>query len=414
MQRYSAWSLARHALGGHRGWRPVWRDAAPKPSYDVVVIGAGGHGLATAYYLAAQHGVRDVAVLEKGWIGSGSSGRNTQVVRSNYFYPASARFYEHSLRLYEKLTRELDFNIMLSQRGIVTLASSRHELEHTRRWANAVALNGVDSRMLSREDLRRLMPHLDLDARLPVVGGFVQPRGGIARHDAVVWAFARAADAGGADLVQGCEVRGFEMDGNRITGVETSRGRIGAGKVVMTVAGHASHLARLAGFRLPITTMNLQAYVTEPVDPVLDTVVLSPAIHVYVGQTDRGELCFGGGADVHTSYSQRGSLPVMEDVVTALVELFPSWSRLRLMRQWAGLVDISPDTSPILGKSPVDNLYIDCGFGTGGYKSIPAAGETMAWTVVHDRPHDLIAPFALDRFERGAFVDEGAAAGVAH
>jgi len=414
MQRYSFWSLARHALSGHRNWRPLWRDAEPKPGYDVVILGGGGHGLAIAYYLATKYGIRDVAVLEKSWLGSGGTGRNTQVTRSNYFYPASARFYDHSLRLWETLSRDLNFNVMLSQRGIVTVASSRHELEHTRRWANAVALNGVDAEMLSREDLAKLMPDLNLDARLPIVGGFIQPRGGTARHDAVAWAFARAADSAGADLIQGCEAQGFAMDRGRISAVLTNRGAIRAGRVVMAVAGHSSEVARMAGLRLPLISMTLQAMVTEPVEPRLDTVVLSPAIHVYASQTDRGELLFGGGADVHNSYWQRGSLSTMEDVITALVELFPTYSRLRLMRQWGGIVDIAPDTSPILGKSPIDNFYLDCGFGTGGFKSIPAAGDTLAYTVANDRAHPLIEPFGLERFERGALVDEGAAAGVAH
>lgn len=392
----------------------MWRSPEPKRAYDVVIIGGGGHGLATAYFLAHQYGVRNVAVLEKGWLGGGNSGRNTQVSRSNYFYPESTRFFDHSLRLYETLSRDLNFNIMFSQRGVVSVASSSHELQLARRWANAIYLNGIDAEMLSPAQIKRLMPDINLHARLPIVGGFIQRRGGISRHDAVNWGFARAADALGVDLIQGCEVKAFEWSGERLGSVVTNRGTIEAGKIAMTVAGHSSQIARLAGFRLPLTSMTLQAMVTEPVKPVLDTVMMSPAIHVYASQSDRGELVIGGGADVYHSYMQRGSLATTEAVVAALVELFPSYSRLRLMRQWGGIVDISPDTSPIIGKTPIENLYISCGWGTGGYKAIPAGGDTLAHTIVNDAPHPLIESFSLARFSRAALVDEGAAAGVDH
>ena len=388
----------------------------PKPasSYDVVLVGGGGHGLATAYYLAKNHGIGRVAVLEKGYIGGGNSGRNTQVVRSNYFHPESSAFYERSLQLYEGLSRQLNFNLMLSQRGILTLAHSPHELEGQRRWTNAIRLNGVDSDMLGREEIRRLVPRLNLDSHYPVVGGFIQRRGGIARHDAVVWGFARAASRLGVDLVQGCEVTGLKLKGGRILGVQTNLGTIHAGKVGLAAAGHSSTLAAMAGFRLPLASMALQALVTEPIKPALDTVVLSAAIHMYVSQSDRGEIVLGGGADVHNSYAQRGSLAPLEANVRALLELFPSFGRLKMMRQWAGVVDITPDTSPIVGHTPVQNLYLNCGWGTGGYKAIPAGGETFAHCIAHDTPHPLAAPFSLERFHNGALIDEGAAAGVAH
>jgi sarcosine oxidase subunit beta len=303
---------------------------------------------------------------------------------------------------------------MLSQRGILTLAHSRHDLEAQRRWVNAIRLNGVDSDLLTREEIAERVPLLNLDSHFPVVGGFIQERGGISRHDAVNWGYARAAAALGVDLVQQCAVTGFVKDGERVTGVVTSRGTVTAGRIVLSVSGHSTELAARAGLRLPLNSMALQAMVSEPIKPCLDTVVLSPAVHVYVSQSDRGELVIGGGADVYASYAQRGSLPVTEDVVAALIELFPAFSRLKLMRQWAGIVDISPDTSPIMGLTPVRDLYVNCGWGTGGYKAIPAGGETMAWTVANERPHPLIASFGLERFERGALVDEGAAAGVAH
>ncbi len=414
MQRYSFLALARHAVNGHRRWPRAIRAAELQPGYDAVVVGGGGHGLATAYFLAKDHGIRRIAVLEKGAIGHGNSGRNTQVTRSDYFHLSSSRFFERSLKLYEGLSRELNYNIMLSQRGKITLAHSPHELEFLRRSVNAIRMNGVDSELLLPEDLKRIEPALNFASRYPIEGGAVQWRGGISRHDAVVWAFARAASALGVDIVQGCEVTGFRIEGGRVRGVETTRGSVTAAKVCLAVAGHSSVLAAYAGVKLPLNSVALQAMVTEPVKPLINTVLMSGTIHGYVSQSDRGEVVIGGGADVHTSYAQRGGLPNFEANAQAAVELFPCLSRLRVMRQWAGLVDISPDTSPVMGLTPVAGLYVSAGWGTGGYKAIPAGGETMAWTLANGRPHELIAAFGLDRFTSGALVDEGAASGVAH
>jgi len=414
MQSYSLATLLRQSLAGHRGWRAAWRSPEPKPSYDVVIVGAGGQGLATAYYLAKKHEIRNVAVLDKDYLGGGNTGRNTQVVRSNYFWPESAAFFNHSLKLFEAMARELDFNVMLSQRGILTLAHSHHEIEGLRRWANAIQVNAIDSELLTREAISRLVPLLKMDGRYPVYGGFIQRRGGMCRHDAVSWAYARAASALGVDIIQQCEVKGLRLAGDRIAGVETSKGSIAADRVMLAVAGHTSVLAKMAGLRLPINSMSLQAFVSEPIKPCLDTMLLSPVVHMYVSQSDRGEILWGGGADVYTSYAQRGGLPVLQDTVSALTELFPAFSRLRLMRQWAGIVDITPDTTPIMGKTPIAGLYISGGWGTGGYKAIPAGGDTMAYTVARNEPHPLIKSFGLDRFASGALIDEGAASGVAH
>jgi sarcosine oxidase subunit beta len=414
MQRYSFFALARHAVNGRREWPRALRAASLRKSYDVVIVGGGGHGLATAYFLVKNQGIRNVAVLERGAIGQGNSGRNTQVVRSDYFHLPSSKFFDRSLRLYEGLSRELNFNLMLSRRGKVSVAHSPHEMEILRRTVNSIRMNGVDAEMLSVAELARLEPMLNLKSRHPIEGAAVQWRGGIVRHDAVVWGFARAACALGVDVIQGCEVTGLSLANGRITGVETTLGRVSAPRVCLAVAGHSTVMARKAGLELPIQTTCLQAMVTEPVKPLIDTVLMSAVIHGYVSQTGRGEVVIGGGADVFCSYGQRGGLPVFEANAQAAVELFPCLSRLRVMRQWGGIVDITPDTSPIMGTTPVEGLFVSAGWGTGGFKAIPAGGETMAFTIANGRPHPLIGSFGLDRFARGALVDEGAASGVAH
>lgn len=416
MRSYSAVALARHALTRHDRWPQAWRSPQPKPAYDVIIIGGGGQGLASAYYLAKNHRVGRIAVLEKGWIGGGNTGRNTTVVRSNYLYPQSAKLYDFSLKLYEGLSRELNYNVMFSQRGIITLAHSRHDLDAQRRWANAMHLNGVDSEVLDREGVRALAPALNFaaDARYPVLGGFLQKRAGTARHDAVAWGYARAADRLGVDIIQNCELTGFLIVDGQVRGVETNCGRILAPKVALAVAGNSSVLAQMAGFRLPINSYALQAMVTEPLKPVLDTVILSPASGAYVSQSDKGELVLGGGLDLYNSYAQRGNLPTAENIVGAVVDLFPAFSRLRLLRQWAGVVDVVHDSSPIVGRSPVDGLYLNCGWGTGGFKAIPAGGFCFAHTIARDEPHPLTAPFGLERFATGALIDEAGASGIAH
>ncbi len=414
MKRYSAFSLVTHALTGHRHWPAVWRKASPRQSYDIVIIGAGGHGLATAYYLASKYRAGRIAVLDKGYLGGGNSGRNTQVCRSNYFYPQSGTFYEHSLKLYEQLGHTLNFNIMFSQRGILELSHSLEEMDMNRRWANAMHLHGIDSEILDREQLQKEVPNLNLQCRFPICGGFIQRRGGISRHDAVVWAYARAASNHGVDIIESCEVKELEHTSEGITAVKTNRGRIGAGTVVSCVAGHSSQLAAMAGIRLPIQSMALQAMVTEPVKPVINTVVASAAIHVYISQSDRGEVVIGGGADAFSSFAQRGSLTTTVNNAAASVELFPFLSRLRVMRQWAGICDIAPDASPIVGRTAIPNFYISTGWGTGGFKAIPAGGDTLAFSIAKGELHPLLRPYSLQRFDSGHLIDEAAAAGVAH
>jgi sarcosine oxidase subunit beta len=415
--RYSALALLRGALSGHRNWPPAWRSPEPKPQYDVVIVGGGGHGLASAYYLAKNHGITNVAVLERGWLGGGNTGRNTTVVRSNYLYPESARLYDFSLRLYEGLARELNFNVMLSQRGHLMLAHSRHDLESMSRWANTMAMHGIDAQLLTREQVGAMVPALDLSAgaRYPVLGAFMQPRAGTARHDAVAWGYARGADHLGVDIIQNCAVTGFVTDANgHVTGVDTSRGRIRTARVGIAAAGHSSVLAKLAGFRLPVTSYALQAMVTEPLKPRLDTVVISPGTGAYVSQSDKGEMVIGASLDLFPSYAQRGSFGVLQGVVAATLAMFPSFSRLRLMRQWAGIVDVVHDSSPIIGPTPVPGLYINCGWGTGGFKAIPVGGWTLAHVLATGRNHELAEAFQLERFVTGRLIDEAAASGIAH
>jgi sarcosine oxidase subunit beta len=414
--RYSIFSLARNALTYHQNWPAAWRSPAPKPVYDVVIVGGGGHGLATAYYLAREHGITNVAVVEKGWLGGGNTGRNTTIIRSNYLWDESAAIYEKSLQLYEGLSQDLNYNIMLSQRGVLNLAHNEHDLKELSRRVNAIRLNGIDSEILTPEEIKKLVPIINIspDLRYPILGASLQRRGGVARHDAVAWGYARGADARGVDIIQNCEVTGFVIEGGEVRGVETTRGTIRAGKVGVVVAGHASVLAGMAGFRMPVESHPLQALVSEPIKPVLDCVVMSNAVHVYVSQSDKGELVIGAGIDAYTSYAQRGSFHTIEGQIGAITELFPVFSRLRQLRQWGGIVDTCPDASPIIGKTPVRHLYFNCGWGTGGFKATPGSGWSFAHTIARDEPHPVNAPFSLDRFSTGVLIDEHGAAAVAH
>ncbi len=416
MQSYSLPNLIRRGLRGHRDWTPAWRKAQPKPSYDVVIVGAGGHGLATAYYLAKIHGVTNVAVLERGWLGGGNIGRNTAIVRSNYLWDASAHIYEFSLKLWEGLSQELNYNVMFSQRGLLNIGHSEQDMRDLSRRVGANRLNGIDAELLSTDEVSKLAPILNTspDSRYPVLGGTLQRRGGVARHDAVAWGYARAADALGVEIVENCEVTGIRTANGRVTSLETTRGEIRAGTVGLVVAGNASVLASMAGIRLPIQSHPLQALVTEPLKPVFDPVVMSAAVHVYIHQTDRGELVLGAGIDAPVSYDLRGNFRIIEHVLAAVCELFPIFSRVRMLRQWAGTVDVCPDASPIISGTPIKGLYMNCGWGTGGFKSTPGSGWVFAHTLAHQQPHPLNEPFSLERFATGALIDEHGAAAVAH
>ena len=405
--RYSFLRLLGEALTGHRGWRPAWRDAAPQPSYDVIVVGGGGHGLATAHYLAKVHGVRRVAVLEKGWIGSGNAGRNTTIIRSNYLLAGNNPFYELSMRLWEGLEEALNYNAMVSQRGVLNLYHSDAQRDAYARRGNAMRMLGVDAELLGREDVRRMLPFLDFDtARFPIHGGLLQRRGGTARHDAVVWGYARSASDQGVDIVQNCEVTGFLREGSRVVGVSTTRGEIRAAKVGLAVAGHTSLLAAKAGLRLPIESHVLQAFVSEAIKPFIDCVVTYGAGHFYISQSDKGGLVFGGDIDGYNSYAQRGNLPTVEDVCEGGMALMPCVGRVRILRSWGGIMDMSMDGSPIIDRTPIPGLYLNAGWCYGGFKATPASGYCFAQLLAHDESHPTARAFRLDRFASGLMLDE--------
>ena len=414
--RYSIFSIARNAMNYHKDWERAWRSPNPKAEYDAVIVGAGGHGLATAYYLAKNHGMTNIAVIEKGWLGGGNTGRNTTIIRSNYLQDASIAIYELARSLYEGLSQELNYNMMFSPRGLMMLCQTEHELRAMKRTSHANRLAGLDCRMILPHEVKEIAPIINTDAecRYPILGAYYQPRGGTGRHDAVAWGYARGADAMGVDIIQQCEVTGIMRDGGKVVGLQTSKGEIKTKKIGVVTAGHVSTIMDMVGVRMPIESMCLQALVSEPIKPVLDCVVMANTVHGYMSQSDKGELVIGGGTDPYNNYSQRGSFTALEHTVTALVETFPIISRLRMLRQWGGIVDMTGDRSPILSKTDVEGLYVNCGWGTGGFKAIPGSGLVFADTMANDRPHPIAAPFSLNRFKEGRLIDESVAAAVAH
>ncbi|MCU0820714.1 MAG: sarcosine oxidase subunit beta family protein [Beijerinckiaceae bacterium] len=415
---FSFLSLLRQAFSGHAGWEPYWRQTlTPKPAYDIVIVGAGGHGLATAYYLASEFGCRNIAVVEKGWLGGGNTARNTTVIRSNYLWQESEAIYEHSLKLWEGLSHALNINVMYSPRGVMMLAHNHHDAVVLKRHVHANRLAGIDNEWLSAEEAKAFCPILNIDPsiRYPVIGASLQRRGGVARHDAVAWGYARAASALGVDIIENCAVTGVRRGGDgAVTGVETAKGFIGAKRVGVVAAGHTSVVMEMAGVRMPLESFPLQALVSEPVKPMMPCVAMSNTIHAYMSQSDKGELVIGAGTDVYTSYSQAGGLQVTQHTLEAICELFPVTRRMKMLRNWGGIVDVTPDRSPIIGKTPVPGLFVNCGWGTGGFKATTGSGHVFAATLAKGEPHPIAAPFSLDRFRTGRLIDEAAAAAVAH
>jgi sarcosine oxidase subunit beta len=415
MTRYSAFAIAREALRHHTGWPRAWANPEPRARYDAVIVGAGGHGLATAYYLGRNHGITNVAVLEKGWLGGGNTGRNTTIIRSNYLQDASAAIYEKSRSLYETLSQELNYNVMFSPRGVMMLAQTEHEVRGYRRTAHANSLQGVATEFIGPDRVKELCPIISIEGpRYPVLGALWQARGGTARHDAVAWGYARACSAMGMHIIQACEVTGVRSHEGRVTGVSTTRGDIGCTRLGIVVAGHSGQVAAMAGFRLPVESLCLQALVSEPVKPCMDVVVMANTVHGYMSQSDKGEMVIGGGTDGFNNFTQRGSFHHIEETLRALVETFPMLSRLKMLRQWGGIVDMTGDRSPIISKTPLGNCFINCGWGTGGFKAIPGSGWAMAELMARGEPGPLAAEFDLFRFREGRFIDESVAAGVAH
>lgn len=416
MRRFSVLSLLRAGLAGQRGWQPQWRHPEPKPAYDALIVGGGGHGLGTAYYLAKEHGLRNIAVLEKGWIGGGNTGRNTTIIRSNYLFPESAALYDHAVKLWEGLSQELNYNVMFSQRGVMMLAHTVHDMQVAKRHVHANRAAGVDNEWLTPQQAQAFCPLLNIgDIRYRVLGAALQRRGGTARHDAVAWGYARAADALGVDIIENCEVSGILRDAQgAVSGVETTRGTIRAPRIGVAAAGHTSVILRMADVQLPLESYPLQALVSEPVKPVFPCVVMSNTIHAYISQSDKGELVIGAGTDAYTSYTQRGGPHITSHALEAICELFPMFRRMRMLRCWGGIVDVTPDRSPIIGATGVPGLYVNCGWGTGGFKATPGSAHVFAWTIARGEPHALNAPFTLERFRDGNLIDEAAAAAVAH
>ena len=416
MQKYSIFNLIKNAFSGHQDWDLAWKDPTPKKEYDVVIIGGGGHGLATAYYLAKECGITNVAVLEKGYIGGGNTGRNTTIIRSNYLRDEASSLYEHSMSLWEGLSEDLNFNVMFSQRGVYNLGHTLQDMRDIERRVNANVLNGVDAVVVDSREIKEQIPIINTsrNVRYPIMGASFQSRAGVARHDGVAWGFARAASILGVDIIQNCEVIDIEVESGRVKGVKTTKGDIMADRIGCVSAGHSSVIAKMAGLRLPVESHPLQAFVSEAMKPILHTVVMSNAVHGYVSQSDKGDLVIGAGIDGYNSYAQRGSAKIVEHCAAAILELFPIFSRVRMNRQWGGIVDVCPDACPVISPTKVEGLYFNCGWGTGGFKATPGSGNVFAHTIAQDKQHELAIPFHINRFTSGALIDEHGAAGVAH